>query len=203
MGEHTPGARAPEISSDVGRGDPRVAALLGQMARVSDERASLTIRPLATLLSLRASESVRSQVAHALALAALPGANTSAQTPWGQCLWMRPDEWLLAGNEAIPRSMIDTLTSTVSPDDGAVVDVSDSRLRLELSGPASRDVLASCCPLDLHPLSFYVGRCAQSLVAKAPVLVHLVDDTPRWQLYVRPSLTAYVVAWLTDAMATG
>ncbi len=64
-----------------------------------------------------------------------------------------------------------------------------------------RAPLASCCPLDLHPRAFAVGACAQSLVAKAPVLLQLLDGAPRWRLLVRPSLAAYVVSWLADAIA--
>jgi heterotetrameric sarcosine oxidase gamma subunit len=41
--------------------------------------------------------------------------------------------------------------AAVRADDGAVVDVSGSRMLVELAGPA-RDVLASCCPLDLHQI---------------------------------------------------
>ena len=80
------------------------------------------------------------------------------------------------------------------------LDISASRVLLELAGRASRDVLASCCPLDLHQRSFEIGECAQSLIAKAPVLLHLADEAPTWHLYVRPSLAAYVTAWLEDAM---
>jgi sarcosine oxidase subunit gamma len=81
-----------------------------------------------------------------------------------------------------------------------MIDTTGSLVSLELSGPRARDVLASCCPLDLDVHVFPVGRCAQSMIAKAPALLHLVAADPTFRLHVRPSLAAYVVSWLTDAM---
>jgi sarcosine oxidase, subunit gamma len=159
----------------------------------------ITHRPR-TVVSMRVSESARPRVAEALGLDTLPPNNRTAVVPWGTCLWVRPDEWLVTGPSTSRRAIIDTIEPAVDRDEGAVIDISSSRVLLELGGPASRDVLASCCPLDLHPRSFAAGHCAQSLIAKAPALFHLVDETPRWHLYVRPSLVSYVVAWLSDAM---
>ena len=159
----------------------------------------ITHRPR-TVVSMRVAESARRRVADALGLDALPASNRTAAVRLGTCLWVRPDEWLVTGPDTSRRAIIDLVETAVDGDQGAVVDISSSRVLLELSGPASRDVLASCCPLDLHPRSFALGHCAQSLIAKAPALFHLVDETPRWHLYVRPSLIAYVVAWLTDAI---
>jgi sarcosine oxidase, subunit gamma len=71
---------------------------------------------------------------------------------------------------------------------------------VELTGPSSRDVLASCCALDLHPRVFGPGQCAQTLIAKAPVLLSQVDAAPTYRLFIRPSLAEYVVSWLVDGM---
>jgi len=159
----------------------------------------ITHRPR-TVVSMRVCESARSRVAAALGLDTLPPSNRTAVIRWGTCLWVRPDEWLVTAQDTSRGAIMDMVETAVDRNEGAVVDISSSRVLLELGGPASRDVLASCCPLDLHPRSFAAGHCAQSLIAKAPVLFHLVDETPRWHLYVRPSLVAYVVAWLADAI---
>ena len=85
----------------------------------------------------------------------------------------------------------------------AIVDVSDGRVALRLAGPNARDVLAKGCPLDLHPRAFPSGSCAQSLLAKAAVLIHLLDDDPHrgptFDLYVARSSAHYLFAWLEDA----
>lgn len=160
----------------------------------------LVSRGVRTVVSVRATPSARPRVARALGLEVLPAPGKTATGALGTCLWVRPDEWLIAAPFGMREAIVDAVEAALGPDDGAVVDISSSRVVLELSGWSSRDVLASCCPLDLHARSFAPGDCAQSVIAKAPALLHLVDAGPRWELYIRPSLVAYVVAWLTDAM---
>jgi sarcosine oxidase subunit gamma len=43
------------------------------------------------------------------------------------------------------------------------------------------------------------GSCAQTLVARANVLLQQMDDAPTYRLFVRPSFAAYLAAWLADA----
>lgn len=179
---------------------PFAPTLVRRMAEASSDDARLIACSVAAVISVRAGGAATARLARALGVPALPTPNAVVTTSCGDCLWVRPDEWLLAGASASREQMCEVLDTAVGNDEGAVVDVSASRIVLELSGPASRDVLAGCCPLDLHPSAFLVGRCAQSVIAKAPVLLHLANDTPCWRIYLRPSLAAYVVAWLTDAM---
>ena len=79
----------------------------------------------------------------------------------------------------------------------AITDVTDGRVAFRLAGPSAREVLAKGCPLDLHPRAFAPGRCAQSLLAKASVLIHLVDDGPErgpsFDVYVARSFAAVPV----------
>jgi sarcosine oxidase subunit gamma len=163
----------------------------------------LVSRGTRTVIAVRVGASARAQVAQALGLQALPLANKAAVSTFATCLWVRPDGWLVAAPKGARESMVDAIETALRPNDGAVVDISSSQVVLELSGAASRDVLASCCPLDVHSRSFATGDCAQSLIAKAPVLIHLLDDGPRWELYVRPTLAAYVTAWLNDPTRAG
>ena len=67
--------------------------------------------------------------------------------------------------------------------------------------PTLRELLEFGCPIDLHPRAFGPGRCAQTLLARANVLIWHVTDEPEdtWRLFVRPSFAAYVAAWLADA----
>jgi hypothetical protein len=53
--------------------------------------------------------------------------------------------------------------------------------------------------LDFHPRAFGSGRCAQTLIHKAGVLVEQRGDD-RYLLLVRPSFAAYVAEWLLDGM---
>ena len=61
-------------------------------------------------------------------------------------------------------------------------------------------MLARGCALDLHPSVFPPGRCAQTLVARAQVILYRPDEHT-FRLLVRPSFADYLRAWLRDAGA--
>jgi sarcosine oxidase, subunit gamma len=120
----------------------------------------------------------------------LPGPNTVR----GDVLWLGPDEWLIVGRELGEAELCEALAGQ-----GAAVELSANRVALLLTGPSAREVLAGCCTLDLDERSFPPGRCAQTLLAKAPVVVE--RQPGGFRLLVRPSFAAYVTAWLEDAVA--
>ena len=80
----------------------------------------------------------------------------------------------------------------------AAVDVSAQRTPLILEGSAVRDVLAHGTALDLHPDHFREGAAAQTLLAKAAVI--LARSGPdQYRVWVRASFARYPAAWLMDA----
>ena len=115
-------------------------------------------------------------------------------TATGQALWLGPDEWLLVSD----KDRTGPLEAALAGQHCAVVDVSEARAVLELSGPGATEVLAAGCRLDLEPLR--PGSCAQTALARAHVLLE-----PRaggvWRLYVGRSFAAYARAWIEDAIA--
>ena len=117
-----------------------------------------------------------------------PGFPTEPNTVAGAAIWLGPDEWLVLGGR-----------ETDFPDAAAAVDVSANRVVLELSGADAADVLARGCSLDLHPSVLGPGRCAQTLLARAQVIL-VRDDVDRFRILVRPSFAGYVRAWLRDAI---
>ncbi len=132
-----------------------------------------------------------------------PGApNTSVLGDGVEVLWLGPDEWLLVTSpgreEALERALLEAFRGGVP---GAVVNVGEGRAVITLGGPAAREVLAKGCPLDLHPRVFGPDRCAQSLLAGSPVLLHQTRATPVFDLYVPRSAAEYLWVWLEDAAA--
>jgi sarcosine oxidase subunit gamma len=129
--------------------------------------------------------------------------NTTAARGQLTVLWLGPDAWLLAGPPGDGGSRIDGLRQALADLHAGITDVTDGRVALRLAGPDAREVLAKGCPLDLHPRAFPPGSCAQSLVAKASVLIHLLDDEPgrgpTFDLYVARSFAHYLWTWLDDA----
>ncbi|WTY93268.1 sarcosine oxidase subunit gamma [Sphaerisporangium sp. NBC_01403] len=102
-------------------------------------------------------------------------------------LWLGPDEWLVIGDADLPRS-----------EDMAVTDVSAQRTTLLVAGPGARDLLAHGCSLDLHPSVFGPGRCAQTMLARAQVILVAREDD-EFRVLVRASFARYLADWIIDA----
>jgi sarcosine oxidase, subunit gamma len=115
-------------------------------------------------------------------------------------LGLGPDEWLVLGPDGAQADIERDLRARIGGGWGAVTDVSAQRTTLELSAPRARDLLAKGCSLDLHPRAFGPGRCAQTDLGRANVVLHQVDEGPTYELLVAGSLAAYLAAWLADAM---
>jgi sarcosine oxidase subunit gamma len=133
-----------------------------------------------------------------LALPVVPNTTTTAG-PW-TALWLGPDEWLIVGPDTDAASVEASLRQALGADWGSVVDVSANRTVLELRGPSARAALAKGCPLDLHPRQFASGACAQSLLAKAQVILWQRDDRPTYWIFPRASFAIYVAEWLLTAL---
>jgi sarcosine oxidase subunit gamma len=108
--------------------------------------------------------------------------NTTAVVDGRTVLWLGPDEWLVLGGG--------------EEDYPVAVDVSANRVVFELSGAGAGGVLATGCAVDVEP-----GRCAQTLLARAQVILFR-PDADRWWILVRPSFAPYLRAWLEDALTT-
>ncbi len=104
----------------------------------------------------------------------------------GDALWLGPDEWLVLGGR-----------EQDYPDAWAAVDVSANRVCFELSGEGAADVLARGCALDLHPSVFPPGRCAQTLLARAQVILYRTSEE-MFRVLGRPSFADYVRAWFRE-----
>jgi sarcosine oxidase, subunit gamma len=119
-----------------------------------------------------------------------PGFPVEPNTTAGDVLWLGPDEWLVVGGR-----------EKDYPDAAAVVDVSANRVCFELRGEDVEDVLAQGCSLDLHSSEFAPGRCAQTLLAKAQVILHRTERET-FRILVRPSFAPYLRAWLEGALTS-
>ena len=128
---------------------------------------------------------------------------TSATRERISALWLGPDQWLLTSPEPEAAGLAGSLREALLDAHAAITEVTDGRVAFRLAGPSAREVLAKGCPLDLHPRAFPPGACAQSLLAKAAVLIHLEGDDrergPSFDVYVARSFAHYLWLWLEDA----
>ena len=130
------------------------------------------------------------------ALAVMPNTTTS-HNDW-RALWLGPDEWLLVGPDGQQEGLKQALRNGLNGTFGSIVDVSANRTVLEIGGPKARELLARAIPIDLDVRSFGPGRCAQTLLAKAQVIIERRDESA-FQVFVRASFAGYIAEWLLDA----
>ena len=122
------------------------------------------------------------------------GLPETPNTAAGGALWLGPDEWLAVSDADIAGLLEEALAGQHC----AIVDVSEARAVLELSGDGAVDVLASGCRLDLEMLR--PGACAQTALARAHVLLEPREGGV-WRLFVSRSFAVYMRAWIEDAVA--
>jgi len=115
--------------------------------------------------------------------------------------WLGPDEWLVVLPSGRATKILQRLGTALEGQHAALTDVSCSRVAIGLSGEHAREVLAKGCSLDFHPSHFSAGQCAQSSLARCHMLVHQLDDTPSYDLYIHRSFADYAWRWLEDAAA--
>jgi sarcosine oxidase subunit gamma len=116
--------------------------------------------------------------------------NTAVEVDGRLVLWLGPDEWLVLG-----------ATESDFPAAAAAVDVSANRVAFELTGADAPEILAQGCSLDLDPTVFTPSRCAQTLLARVPVIL-LRQGEETWLVLPRPSFAPYVRRWLEDALTS-
>ena len=169
-------------------------------------RGALSIRelPYLALVNFRADPNdtdAMQRLASGLEFALPVVPNTVTSRGDRRALWLGPDEWLIVGPEDQEKAIAQTLRDGLEGAFSSIVDLSANRTILEIGGPNARDLLAHGVPIDLDVRSFGPGRCAQTLLAKAQVIIERLSDDPTFHVYARSSFASYVADWLLDAAA--
>jgi sarcosine oxidase subunit gamma len=171
---------------------------------MAEMASSLRELPPPVLLNLRgeaSSAEFSSAVSGVLGAAAPDASNTVATSGNIDVLWLGPDEWLIVAHTEAAADLAERLEAALAGLHHSLVDVSAGRVALELEGAEARAVLAQGMSLDLHPRAFGPGRCAQTGLARVPVILQQIDATPRFRIFVRASFAPYVAEWLESTIA--
>ena len=178
---------------------------LGLKGRGQPDRGTAAVamaeRPFRGLLDLRCAQSQTGLMAALetiLGFALPTGAGGTAGGPERRALCLGPNEWWIVTPES-DAALAGKIRDAIAGEPAALTEIGDSRTCIHVTGPKARDLIAKGCPLDLHPRSFAAGRCAQSVLAKADVTLHQLDDEPSYDLYVLCSFSEYLWLWLEDA----
>lgn len=196
--------------------DPAGGADRSPLAGVADRLAEATARGAGRLaiaerpgwntLNLRIDPAASAALSPVLGTELPTEPNTVAAAGHTHVLWLGPDEWLVLSPDA-PGDLETRLRAAAGDTALSVVDVSGARVVIGLGGPSARDVLAHGCALDLDPARFPPGRCAQTRLALADVILVAPPDqgtddfaaAPRFLVLTRSSFAPYMAGWLLDA----
>jgi heterotetrameric sarcosine oxidase gamma subunit len=127
----------------------------------------------------------------------LPEAPDAAGEGGVVALPIAPRRWWLvapADTHALDAPLADALAGRA-----ALTDLSHARTILRLAGPASRGMLAKLCRIDLHPQALPPGHIAQTPVGQVAALIHAVDASPGFDLYLPRSLARSATLGLIEA----
>ena len=178
----------PDAQDKVGRAKPSIHRFNGLWVE------HLGPQP-AAMLRVRAAEAAWVATALAVLGLDLPRAPNTVRLGDRRLLWTGPGEWLLTAAEGgLPD--LAAIGAALGDIPYLLADITDGREVIALSGNNARALLAKGCSLDLHPRQFTTGQCAQTLLARVPVLLVQTSDEPRFDLIVDRSLAAYLWDWI-------
>ncbi len=179
--------------------------LEARAAKAASEEAGVALGECAhrDLIALRGDpdrKAFRDAAAGVLGLELPLEANTTASRRGITVLWLGPDEWLVAAPDGRAPRLVAGLEEALAGEWFLASDVSHARAVIRLEGERAREVLMKGCSLDLHPRAFAPGRCAQTRLARCPMLLHqLAEEPPAYEVYVPRSFADYAWRWLEDA----
>ena len=114
-------------------------------------------------------------------------------------LWLGPDEWLLVTTDEMTNETLLKLNGSLKSYHVQVLDISDAKAVIGLTGKDARDLLMKGCPVDLHEREFHSGCSTRTLLGKVEVIIHQVSDRPEYDIYVHRSFSEFLWDWLEDA----
>lgn len=132
------------------------------------------------------------------------GTTTLPTTP-GRCageepvaLWLAPDGWLLLSEVRNGAALAAEVRRHCDERSVAAVDVSDSLVVFELTGPLTRELLARGTSVDLADETLTRGRCTRLRFAQLAVILR-PHDAERVELIVDRGPAAWLRDWFIDA----
>ena len=131
-------------------------------------------------------------------------ANTSTSGESLTALWLSPDEWLLVSNEIVSEDsnnyeVEDNLINNISKVNlGAVTDVSDQFVMINIKGSKVFDLFATGSPFNFNVFKNKKGSVVQTILSHIDVIIHLTEIN-NVNLLVRRSFSEHLHSWLNDS----
>ena len=131
-------------------------------------------------------------------------ANTSSSSDKYTSMWLSPDEWMVVSNDKIDKEnnnykIEELLFNKISKTNlGAITDISDQFVLLNLKGEKIFDLLSTGCPFNFNNFKSKKGAVTQTLLAQIDVII-LNKGVNNIYLFVRSSFSEHLVSWINDA----
>ena len=154
--------------------------------------------PLATIVARPGREALLSSQLQERLGCAPPASGGATIGVDGTLVWSAPNQWLAVGFDGPKVAALPAALEGIA----AVTDQTDSRALLDISGPASRTMLAKGFAIDLHPSVFASGSAAVTKVAHLSVQIWQTDETQRYRISVPRSSAGTFWSWLMSAVGT-
>ena len=131
-------------------------------------------------------------------------ANTSSRSEKLTALWLSPDEWMIYSNEILDSEDNEyeteiLLNKNVSKINlGAVTDVTDQFVLINLKGDKIFDLFETGSPFNFNDFKNKNGLVTQTILAKIDVIIHNQNKN-EVNLFVRRSFSQHLFSWMNDS----
>jgi sarcosine oxidase subunit gamma len=114
--------------------------------------------------------------------------------------WVGPSHWLAMG-DGMDAQMFEIQLRSALAGAASVINQSDARTIVRISGPRARDALAKGILIDLDPSAFGPGDAAVTTCGHIGVHFWQCDPTPLYEFAVPSSFTVAFWEWLAASAA--
>ena len=131
-------------------------------------------------------------------------ANTSSSSSKLTAIWLSPDEWMVVSNELIEKNtnsydLKERLYNSISKTNlGAVIDVTDQFVMLELKGSKIYELFSSGSPYNFNDFREKKGSTTQTLLNNIDVIIQNKSEN-LVNLFVRRSFSEHLFSWINDS----
>ena len=130
-------------------------------------------------------------------------ANTSTTSDKLTAIWLSPDEWMIISNELASKDtnksdLYEMLFNSISKTNlGAVIDVTDQFVQLELKGENVYEIFSAGSPFNFNEFKEKKGSTTQTVLNHVDVILHHKDENIL-NLFVRRSFAEHLCSWIED-----
>ena len=110
--------------------------------------------------------------------------------------WLGPNDWLLLDPATDTGSIGNAWQEASGGATSVVIDVTGAWSIIDISGADTAAKLAQGCSVDLDPGVFPPGRFALTRLQHLSVIIHRLDDTPRFRILADRSVARFLWDWL-------